>query len=250
MNRKKLATIALIPALGAVAFAHYAFAADNATTTASTTKHPQEMHKRGDNTQFASNLATALGLSATDVKARLDSGEKPNAIIASTGKSKETVQEALQAARTASMKARLATEVAAGKITQAKADEMIARIESNTGVPGGEHGPRDNKENTQFATDLATALGLSATDVKAKLDAGTKPDEIIAATGKTPADVMASMKTLMEANMKAKLAADVTSGKITQAQADEMITNMANHVGRPHRDHGPRPTDSTTTSTQ
>lgn len=36
-----------------------------------------------------------------------------------------------------------------------------------------------------------------------------------------------------QADMKARLAVDVAAGKITQAQADQMATDMANHKGGP-----------------
>lgn len=96
----------------------------------------------------------------------------------------------------------------------------------------GHYGPRDN---TQFSSDLAAALGMTAADVKAKLDAGTKPDDIITAAGKDKTTVMTAMHALHLQSMKTKLAEDVASGKITQAQADKMLTNMADHKQGEHK---------------
>lgn len=143
MNKKKLATIALIPALAAGAFASYAFAASDTTTknTPSTKQQKRGMHGKGSD-MFASNLATALGLQVADVKAKLDAGQTPDQIITATGQSKDTVIAALQAARVTSMKARIAEKVASGKITQAQADNMITRITNNTGHQVGERGMR------------------------------------------------------------------------------------------------------------
>lgn len=89
-------------------------------------------------------------------------------------------------------------------------------------------------DNTQFATDLASVLGLSATDVKARLDAGTKPADIITSAGKTESDVMTQMTALRDTAMKTKLQSEVLAGKITQTQANEMLSNMKNHRGGPH----------------
>lgn len=114
-------------------------------------------------------------------------------------------------------------------------------------VKGSHSGPKDS---TAFAEDLATALGLNTTDLKARLDKGETPDAIIATSGKTKAAVMASMQAAHLAEMKTKLQAEVASGTITQAQADAQLANMQNHTGG-MRGHGKKSkATSTTTSTQ
>lgn len=133
-TKNTLASLALIPALGLTAFSSTAFAAvstttKNATSTRSTTSRAQHMSQfLKDNTLFAKDLASVLGLQASDVKAKLDTGVTVNAIIAETGMSKETVMTNMQTLFTQSMKARIATDVASGKITQEKADEMLTKI--------------------------------------------------------------------------------------------------------------------------
>lgn len=253
MNKKKLAALAIVPAIGVTAFATSAFAASDTTPVQHTVskitnvfkKHGD--HKR-DNTQFATDLAQILGLQASDVKAKLNAGQTPDAIITAAGKTVSDVHAQLEALHQAGMKAKLAADTASGKITQAQADIMIANMANHPRMHDmrGEHGPRDT---TQFATDLAQILGLNASDVKAKLDAGTKPEDIITSSGKNVNDVMTQMKTLMEASIKARIQADVTSGKITQAQADEMIARIGKgNMG--HHNHMGLKNSTTTTSTQ
>lgn len=235
MNKKKLAAFAIIPALGAVALGTSAFAASDTGTSTITQKAAKFMRGMRDNTQFATDLAQVLGLSATDVKAKLDAGTKPTDIITSAGKTEADVKPQLDTLRQATIKAKLAAEVAAGTITQAQADERLAGMANRVGGPRGDHGPRDS---TQLATDLASIIGGTATDIKAKLDAGSKPEDLITAAGKNVTDAMAQLKTLRETAMKARLHADVAAGTITQAKADQMIADMANHVGGPRGHHG------------
>lgn len=105
---------------------------------------------------------------------------------------------------------------------------------TNTSTKMEKHGHRGPKDNTQFAADLASALGMTEADVKAKLDAGTKPDDIITAAGKDKTTVMTAMHALRLQSMKTKIAEDVASGKITQTQADKILSNIANHKEGEH----------------
>jgi hypothetical protein len=258
MNKKKLALFAIIPTLGLAAVASSAFAASGTSTSTVSAVITKAFGGRGnhgqkDSTQFATDLASVLGLSATDVKAKLAAGTPADAIITASGKTKADVDAALKTLRETSLKAKIAADVASGKLTQVQADQMIANIAHGTfghaGGPGKGHG---SKDSTQFATDLASVLGLSATDVKVKLDAGQTPASIITAAGKTESDVMTQMKTLREASMKARLAAAVTAGTMTQAEADAIIAHEATETHDGHRggSMGRTSTPPTTTSTQ
>ncbi len=146
------------------------------------------------------------------------------------------------AAHQADMKARLAADVVAGKITQAQADQMTTDManhkgglrfgKSKAGETGGTAEQKSEREQ-KMANDLASVLGTTQADILAKLAAGSSPKDIIAASGKDAATIEAKLDAIRQANMKARLAADVASGKITQADADQMATDMANHKGGP-----------------
>lgn len=162
-NRKaKLAALALIPTLGVMALAGSAFAADGTSTattptTASSSRHFMGMghrfHGHRDNTTFAANLASVLGLSATDVKARLDAGQTPSSIITAAGKNPADVMAALKVLGQASMKAKLAAAVSSGKITQTQADARLAHEANET--QGGHRGGifRGMMETTSSTTN-------------------------------------------------------------------------------------------------
>ena len=98
---------------------------------------------------------------------------------------------------------------------------------------------------TAMDTQTATILGISVSDLQAKLTAGTSMKDIVAASGISEADFHTKMEVVHLTEMKAKLAADVTSGKLTQAQADQMITNMQNHTGKGFGHRGPGATTVT-----
>jgi hypothetical protein len=55
--------------------------------------------------------------------------------------------------------------------------------------------------------------------------------DIITASGISDSDFKTKMEALRLAELKTKLAAEVTSGKLTQAQADQKLTDMQNHKG-------------------
>jgi polyhydroxyalkanoate synthesis regulator phasin len=127
--------------------------------------------------------------------------------------------------------------VAAGKITQAEADQRLADMANHKGRKGvfdkNETAEQKSEREKKMTNDLAIVLGTTQADILAKLSAGSSPRDIIAASGKDAAAAEAQLDTLRQADMKAHLAADVASGKITQAEADRISTDMANHKGGP-----------------
>lgn len=92
---------------------------------------------------------------------------------------------------------------------------------------------------TAMDTQVASILGIPLSDLQAKLVAGTSMKDIIVASGISEADFRTKMEAAHLTEMKAKFAADVTSGKLTQAQADQMITNVQNHTGKGFGHRGP-----------
>ncbi len=95
-------------------------------------------HRGGfDNAKFLEEHAVMLGITADDLKARLESGKTIRDIASDLGISEETLQAKMQEQRTArqaemkaTMTARLAQDVADGKITQEQADNMLERLQN------------------------------------------------------------------------------------------------------------------------
>lgn len=86
--------------------------------------------------------ATYLGLSEADLRAELQSGKT----LAQIAEAKKKPVDGLEKALAAETKTKLDAAVAAGKLTQAQADELQARMTEHlddlvngTGGPGGHH---------------------------------------------------------------------------------------------------------------
>lgn len=222
-------------------------AANAATQSTDTTATPLARHERGNFKGFMGNqnnsLATFLKISPADLQTDLKAGKKLTDIATAQGITADQLNQYFADQRTAmisNLKTKLAAEVASGKITQAQMDAMVEKMSSApTGTPGqkpagnngrfgkggpGGHGPQDD-------TALATFLGIDQATLQADLKAGKKIEDIATAQGKT-ADQLKQFFTNQEqarlADMKTKLAADVASGKITQAQMDAMVARMSN----------------------
>ena len=124
---------------------------------------------------------------------------------------------------------RLDAAVAAGKITKAQADEMKQRSTEDGGLPffGGGHGRGFGHGQPPSLDAAATYLGLTQAELRTQLEAGKTLAEIAGATtGKT----VAGLESALAAASKAKLDAAVKAGKLTQAQADAIQTQMTAHL--------------------
>ncbi len=77
--------------------------------------------------------------------------------------------------------------------------------------------------------EIATVLGTTEVDLQALIKSGKTIDQIIADKGLSKTAIYSQLKTQREANEKTRLADAVKNGKITQAQADQMIANKTAH---------------------
>lgn len=166
-------------------------------------------------------LAKALGITEIELQASLKSGLSVDQLIKVKGLSKEKVMSALKAERDAQMKAKIAADVASGKITQAQADAKAAK-----------HTARELKHKTA----LANALGISTQTLDAEIAAGKTMSELAASYGLTEASLKAKLEAAREAEIKADLSTRVATGKITQAQADKILNHKLSKNGE-HRGH-------------
>jgi hypothetical protein len=84
--------------------------------------------------------AKSLGMTATDLEAQLRSGQTITQIATAKNVPVKTVQDAVLGA----LQTQLAAEVKAGRLTQAQADEILARAKADPdfGLHGGGRGPR------------------------------------------------------------------------------------------------------------
>jgi len=133
----------------------------------------------------------------------------------------------LDAAALAAAKATVQDQVTSGKITQAQADKIEARLPaSSAGFCSGaisELGrARVSLAMNTYLTAAASALGVTETELKADLKAGQSLSQIAAAKNISEAD----FKTKVSAAIKAKLDAAVAAKTITQAQEDAQLAKL------------------------
>ncbi|MDQ6795926.1 MAG: hypothetical protein M3067_14150 [Chloroflexota bacterium] len=169
-------------------------------------------------------VAKAIGISETDLLTALNGGKT----VADVAKANNVAVQSVIDALVADGNTELAADVASGRITQAQADAEKAEITQRAtdqvngsfkGGPGGHDGRGGFGPNHETVTDtsvVAKAIGISETDLVTALN-----------SGKTVADVAkannVAVQTVIDALVadgNTELAADVASGRITQAQAD------------------------------
>jgi len=100
------------------------------------------------------------------------------------------------------LKANLAEAVAAGRITQAQADEMLQRAQSAPGLPplgmmgrgSGGHGP-----HADVLAPVAAKLQLTEAELRTKLEAGTTLTAIAKAQGVSRADLITTIRAALKA---------------------------------------------------
>jgi len=123
----------------------------------------------------------------------------------------------LESALKQALKNRVDAAVADGRLTQAQANELKARIDAGS-LPF--FGPRGFDHRGGPHLDAAAAyLGLSAAELRAQLESGKTLAQVAQARGKS----VSGLVDALVADEKQELAAAVADGRITQAQADRHL---------------------------
>jgi uncharacterized protein YidB (DUF937 family) len=197
---------------------------------------------------------TGAGIAATQF--RSSPSEESKAVISDAAKQLGVQPDELSSALKKALEGRVDAAAGAGRITKAEADDLKKRIESNDfplfgPLPLGLGGFR-HFEHHLFFPGISTAasyLGLTESQLESKLDSGTTLAQVAKDQGRSVSGLVDALK----ANLKRKLDAAVSSGKLTKAQenqilsdAEQRITDLVNgkfmRPPRPERwfrDHGP-----------
>ncbi len=145
-----------------------------------------------------------------------------------------------------------------GKITQQQADAMKARINAGQGLgfgfdrhEGGFNGHRGLMKDLKTAelNAAASALHMSAADLKSALRSGKSLTDLETQQNVSDSAVKAAMKNAA----KGVLDKAVQAGTITQAQADAILAHVGNGLNFGHHKHGwggQAPTEPTPTPSQ
>jgi hypothetical protein len=188
-------------------------------------------HGPGDELDAA---ASYLGTTAASLLTQLQAGKTLAQVATATnGKSTAGLITALAAAE----KTEIAAAVTSGKLTQAQADQITPTLTQRftdlvngvhpAGGPGGPggpggfgHGPGGGGDDLTVA---ATYLGSTTANLLTQLQTGKTLAQVAAATsGKSTPGLVAALV----AAEKTEIAGYVTSGKLTQAQADQMTATL------------------------
>ena len=183
----------------------------------------------------AATLAVlAGGASAVAATTSTDRKAEEQAFLADAAKRLGVSSEQLTSALTAAQDARLAAAVKAGELTQAQADAIKARRAADGTVlplgrgPGGPGGHGGRGGGHELLADAAKAIGITEDALETQLHDGKTLTAIVKAKGKTLAEVQAAVKQAATA----RLDADLKAKKITQAQYDEAVEHLNEHIAR------------------
>ena len=168
----------------------------------------------------------------------LGSDTERQAFLNDAAKRLDVTPAELEAALQGAFEARIDAAVAAGKLTKEQADAMKQRSK-NGGLPlfggrghggfGGEGGDHRGGHGGRHGPGLATAatyLGLTEAQLRAELESGKSLADVAKAKGKS----VDGLRAKLEAGVEAKLDAAVEAGRITRAQADEMLARMTERL--------------------
>jgi primosomal protein N'' len=185
--------------------------------------------------------ATILGVEESVVQEALKADKTLEAFAIEKGLTKEDYLAKLVAAETTAITA----EVTAGKLTQAQADKRIAALSDQLtkqiegkgfggGFPGGGQGGRPGDFGgkggfggpNNLIKETATILGVEESVVQEAIKADKTLEAFAIEKGLTKEDYLAK---LVAAETTA-ITAEVTAGKLTQAQADERIAALSDQL--------------------
>ena len=122
-------------------------------------------------------------------------------------------------------------DVAAGRITKAEGDALKQRIESGE-YPIFGFGPDRRgvfEHHGPFGAKLdaaASYLGLTEAELRTQLEAGKSLADVAKAQGKSVSGLVDALL----ADAKAKVAAAVKDGRLTQAQADDLLNGLKDRI--------------------
>jgi hypothetical protein len=105
---------------------------------------------------------------------------------------------------------------------------------AKSGACPGRPGPGARAD---FATVVASYLGITKAELKTARDNGTSLAQLATQNGKT----VAGLKAAIYADAKAHLEKDVTAGRLTAAQEASMLANLQSHLDDMVNATGPPP---------
>ena len=187
-------------------------------------------------------LAVAGGGAAVAATTLVDPEQESKAVIDDAASQLGVQPSELSDALEQALLKRVDAARAAGRITEAQADELKQRIQSGDypligPVLGHRGGPGHGFGHLEAA---AAYLGVAEAELRTQLEGGKTMAGVAKAQGKTVDGLVAALV----ADEKKELDAAVAAGRLTQAQADAMLADAKSRftdmVNGTFPDHGPR----------
>lgn len=186
-------------------------------------------------------IAQALNMTEAELRAELQAGKSVADVASAKGVALQTVVDAVIAEQTTALN----EAVAAGRITQAQADAILANLkiilpaqlqvrpvaglkDRSFGFGGRERGHKGGFGIHAGASldTIAASLNMTVAELVTELRAGKSVADVAAAKGVALDTVIAAIV----AEQTTRLNAAVTAGRITQAQADAAIANLKENL--------------------
>jgi AraC-like DNA-binding protein len=197
----------------------------------------------------AAALTVAGGAGAAIATTRDDPKQTEQAVLADAAQRLNVSSSELRDALAAAEDAQIDQAVKDGRLTKEQADAIKQRRKESGLVLGfGPHGPGMFFHHHGFAIrftlfdDIASALGISRSELRSELRDGKTLSQIAKAHDKS----LDGVKSSVRAALKKRLDPAVKDGKLTQAQEDDIlshVSDMIDHFGErpPHMGDGPAP---------
>ena len=160
--------------------------------------------------------------------------EQNDAIVSDAAKQLGVQPQALSDALKKALENRVDAAVAAGRLTKDQADVLKQRIESDQvplfAGPGrgfGRHmGPFGHHVFGRDLDAAASYLGLSVADLRAELQSGKTLADVADAHGKS----VSGLVDVLVSDFKQHLDDAVTAGRLTQAQANDVLSDVRQRI--------------------
>jgi hypothetical protein len=177
-----------------------------------------------------SAAAKYLGLSASDLQAKLANGQS----LADVAKAQKKDVAGLQDAIVAAEKADLDKAVTDKQLTQSQADDALNQLKARIGDLvngqlrfGGRHGGLGGRAALGIGLDAAAKyLGLTQAQLRQKLASGQSLADVAKAQKKD----VSGLEAALTAAAKSRLDKAVADKKLTAAQADQLLSTLKAHV--------------------
>lgn len=170
-------------------------------------------------------IADALNMTEADLQSALQAGKTVADLATEKGVALQTIVDALLAEQ----KTLLAQAVTDGRLTQEQADARLAELATQLptqlsmaftpGQRGGDRGMPGGFGPGQSLSTIATALGITESDLQTAFQAGKSIADVATEQDVTLDTVMAAIV----AEQTTALQQAVTAGRLTQEQADQQL---------------------------